>query len=184
MNKNLTLAAYKRGEGTRDERAQFGRIFSNAMLRLKDHVNDVLVTADALKQATGVDIDYGDGGDDLQTVIDRVKDYPCAKSVLDMATTLRALRQRGHEQREASAEHGAQGGKKAAKGNKKPNGLTHTQDDRKTRFEKLTGDGTDCGRALAMIARKDGCSLQAVRQSLKAAGVHVIKKNSPGRQRI
>ena len=186
--KTLTAAAYMRGDGTRKQRAQFEEAIAALIPRIGEHVTDSIEAANALAQATGAQID---GDEDLQMLIDRAKDDPRTVGVLALMGTIQALRRDTHDlkdaPRKAAAAHGATGGKiggkMAAAGNKKPNGLTHIMDRRKSRFEALKALGMDDGKVLKQIAREDGCSPEAVRQSLKSAGVPVSTKDRQGRRR-
>lgn len=182
--KTLTAAAYMRGDGTRKQRAQFEEAIAALIPRIGEHVTDSIEAANALAQATGAQID---GDEDLQMLIDRAKDDPRTVGVLALMGTIQALRRDTHDlqdaPRKAAAAHGTIGGKMAAVGNKKPNGLTHIMNRRKVRFEALKVLGVNDGKALDKIADEEGCSPEAVRQSLKSAGVPVSTKDRQGRRR-
>jgi hypothetical protein len=184
MKKSLTLAAYRRGKGARREREALAQAVAQALERAGQDAKIIVNGAQALAQATGANIAPDD---DLQALVELVRDDPKASPVLALLTAARApllaARKALDAPRKLSAMHGAGGGKKAAAGNKKPNGLTSVQARRAARFDALLSRGMVDAEALDAMCAEEGCTPQAMRQSLRKAGRTVSTKARQGVRR-
>jgi hypothetical protein len=86
----MDVGTYRRGEGTKKQRAKLDKIFARYGPHYKDDISIDCNAKAALSQATGVIIGEGDT---LDAVVDRVRDDPRAAPILALMKHLEEARQ-------------------------------------------------------------------------------------------
>jgi hypothetical protein len=188
--KQFTVAEYKRGGGTKRQRTQFEKVMRHAMQYIPDRVTTIDNAAKALAQATGVAIDPDD---DLPSLIDRIRDDPRAAPILALLGVIERALSTVRDMQQIPSKIGSKGGSEKSKQDKTSKGLTEKQARRKRMFYTLVNSGHSHAEALNAMqkaeardpsAKKDKVviTINALRQSLKAAGVSVSTSERRGRR--
>ncbi len=167
-HKQLTLGEYLEGAGTKSER-EFIERFLDAQ-RLENLRKSLAPLRDAKVKAAEI-LSMTDP--EATNAVGHGVDFLTQMSILQAAISGSF----------AAKVRGSEGGRNKAAGDKNLVGLTIPQRRRMALYQCQISKGSTPGQALDMVAAKEGVSSNAIRQSLKAAGVLVSTTERRGRHR-